>query len=404
MRSATEYTAIEPHGGELVDRRVPEGERAERLSKAGELPKVVLGPRALSDLEMISTGVFSPLTGFMGREDYESVVDTMRLANGLAWSLPITLSASDDEANGIGEGDEVALTNGEGGIVATIAVTDRYSYDKGREASAVYRTEDGNHPGVAALYRQGSTLLGGEVTLLDEAPNPRPFPQYYYEPRELRTIFAEKGWRRVVGFQTRNPVHRAHEYIQKSALETVDGLLLNPLVGETKSDDISAAVRMRSYETILDRYYPKQRTVLAVFPAAMRYAGPREAIFHAICRKNYGCTHFIVGRDHAGVGSYYGTYDAQHIFDEFAPGELGITPLMFEHAFFCLNCGGMATTKTCPHEAEAHVFFSGTKVREMLARGEYPPPEFSRTEVVEVLIEGLRDEEKVIKQPRTYQE
>ncbi|MCA1718084.1 MAG: sulfate adenylyltransferase [Actinobacteria bacterium] len=404
MRSAMEYTAIEPHGGELVDRRVPESERAERLQKAEELPKVALGSHALSDLEMISTGVFSPLTGFMGQEDYESVVETMRLADGLVWSLPITISASDEEANGFGEGDEVALTNGEGNVVATISVTDRYSYDKSREASAVYRTEDENHPGVAALYRQGNTLVGGDVTLLDEAPNPRPFPQYYYEPRELRTIFAEKGWRRVVGFQTRNPVHRAHEHIQKSALETVDGLLLNPLVGETKSDDISAAVRMKSYETILDRYYPKQRTVLAVFPAAMRYAGPREAIFHAICRKNYGCTHFIVGRDHAGVGSYYGTYDAQHIFDEFEPGELEITPLMFEHAFFCLNCGGMATTKTCPHEAEAHVFFSGTKVREMLGRGEYPPPEFSRPEVVEVLIEGLRDEEKVIKQPRTYQE
>ena len=392
MRSIVEYTAIAPHGGTLVDRRVPEEERAERLRKAEELPKVALGPRTLSDLEMISTGVFSPLTGFMGREDYESVVETMHLANGLVWSMPITLSVDNYETNGIKEGDEVALTNGEGRIVATMTVADRYSYDKGREARAVYLTDDVNHPGVAALYRQGNILLGGEVTLLDEKPNPRPFPEYYYEPRELRALFAEKGWRRIVGFQTRNPVHRAHEHIQKSALETVDGLLLNPLVGETKSDDIPAAVRMKSYEVILNRYYPKQRTVLAVFPAAMRYAGPREAIFHAMCRKNYGCTHFIVGRDHAGVGDYYGSYDAQHIFDEFTPEELDITPLFFEHAFFCLNCQGMATTKTCPHEAEAHVFFSGTKVREMLTRGEYPPPEFSRPEVVEILIKGLQAE------------
>jgi sulfate adenylyltransferase len=391
MRSALEYTAIAPHGGELVDRRVPEEERAERLEKAEELPKVALGPRGLSDLEMISTGVFSPLTGFMDREDYESVVETMHLANGLVWSMPITLSASEDEANGIKENDEVALTNGEGRIVATITVSDRYSYDKGREAREVYRTDDGDHPGVAALYRQGDVLLGGEVTLLDEKPNPRPFPGYYYEPEELRALFAEKGWRRVVGFQTRNPVHRAHEYIQKSALETVDGLLLNPLVGETKSDDISAAVRMRSYEVILSRYYPRQRTVLAVFPAAMRYAGPREAIFHAMCRKNYGCTHFIVGRDHAGAGSYYGTYDAQHIFKKFEPAELGIIPLFFEHAFFCKHCQMMGTTKTCPHDPSQHVFFSGTKVREMLAEGEYPPPEFSRPEVVEVLMEGVRE-------------
>jgi sulfate adenylyltransferase len=391
MRATTEYTAIEPHGGELVDRRVPEGERVERLRKAEELRKIPVGSRTLSDLEMISTGVFSPLTGFMDRHDYESVVETMHLSNGLVWSMPIVLSATEDEANGLGEGDEVAITDGEGRIVATVTVTDRYTYDKGREAKAVYQTDDEDHPGVAALYRQGDTLLGGEVTLLDEQPNPRPFPGYYYEPRELRTIFAERGWRRVVGFQTRNPVHRAHEYIQKSALETVDGLLLNPLVGETKSDDISAAVRMRSYEVILDRYYPRQRTVLAVFPAAMRYAGPREAVFHAMCRKNYGCTHFIVGRDHAGVGSYYGTYDAQHIFEEFDPEELGITPLLFEHAFFCRDCQNMASSKTCPHDPSSHVFFSGTRVREMLSEGEYPPPEFSRPEVIEVLMEGMRE-------------
>ncbi len=392
MRAGTEYTAIAPHGGELVDRRAPEDERDERKEQAAELAQVAVGPRTLSDLEMISTGVFSPLTGFMVREDYESVVERMHLADGLAWSLPVTLSAGEEEAGSIGDGDEIALADGAGRVVATMLVEDSYTYDREREAREVYRTTDQDHPGVAALYRQGNVLLGGEVTLLEDEPNQRPFPGYYYEPAELRSLFAQKGWRRVVGFQTRNPVHRAHEYIQKSALETVDGLLLNPLVGETKQDDIPADVRMQSYEVILNRYYPKNRTVLAVFPAAMRYAGPREAIFHAICRKNYGCTHFIVGRDHAGVGSYYGTYDAQHIFEEFEAEELEIVPLFFEHAFFCLNCGGMATTKTCPHDKESHVFFSGTRVREMLSNGEYPPPEFSRPEVVEILIEGLRSE------------
>ncbi|HZF58829.1 MAG TPA: sulfate adenylyltransferase [Rubrobacter sp.] len=396
MNVSTEHTAIAPHGGELVDRMAPEGQRAELLQRAETLNRVVLGPRSLSDLEMISTGVFSPLTGFMVQEDYDNVVETMHLSNGLVWSLPITLSVSEEDAGGISVGEEIALANGTGRVLATMTVEDRYSYDKEREAREVFGTASAEHPGVAAVYRQEAVLLGGEITLLVDDPNPKPFPEYHYTPRQLREVFAEKGWKRVVGFQTRNPVHRSHEYIQKSALEIVDGLLLNPLVGETRSEDIPADVRMRSYETILERYYPKDRTLLAVFPAAMRYGGPREAIFHAVCRKNYGCTHFIVGRDHAGPGKdssgkpFYGDYDAQHIFDEFEDGEIGLTPLFFEHAFFCLQCQGMATTKTCPHGKENHVFISGTKVREMLAKGEYPPPEFSRPEVIEVLIQGQR--------------
>jgi sulfate adenylyltransferase len=396
MNVSTEFTTIEPHGGELVDRLAPEGDREELLRRAGGLTKVVLGPRALSDLEMISTGVFSPLTGFMVSEDYESVVENMRLKNGLVWSLPITLPVSEEEAQDIRVGEEIALADGTGRVLATMIVEDRYSYDKEHEAQQVFGTTNDEHPGVAAVYRQKDVLLGGEVTLLVEDPNPKPFPEYHYTPRELREAFAEKGWKRVVGFQTRNPVHRSHEYIQKSALEITDGLLLNPLVGETRSADIPADVRMRSYEVILEKYYPKDRTMLAVFPAAMRYGGPREAIFHAICRKNYGCTHFIVGRDHAGPGKdsqgnpFYGDYDAQHIFDEFEDDDIGLTPLFFEHAFFCTECGGMGTTKTCPHGSEHHVFISGTKVREMLSKGEYPPPEFSRPEVIEVLMEGQR--------------
>ena len=380
---------IPPHGGRLVDRVVRAEERRERSREAAEIPKVPLGPRALSNLEMISTGVFSPLEGFMGREAYESVVEDMRLPNGLAWSLPVTLTVDEERARDLPEDSKIALVDGTGEPVATMLLRERYRYDREREARLVYRTTDQDHPGVAALYRRGDVLLGGEVDLI-RSPDPGPFPRHYYTPQELRATFREKGWRRVVGFQTRKPIHRALEHIQKSALETVDGLLLNPIVGETRSDDVPADVRMRSYETVLEKYYPGDRTMLAVFPAAMRYAGPREAVFHALCRKNYGCTHFIVGRDHAGVGSFYGTYDAQHIFDEFEPGELGITPLFFEHAFFCRECDGMVSSKTCPHDPSSHVFLSETRLREMLERGEYPPPEFSRPEVAKVLIEGVK--------------
>nr|WP_273846062.1 sulfate adenylyltransferase [Rubrobacter calidifluminis] len=389
MKTEQSHTTIAPHGGVLVDRRLPEEEREEAVERASGLKKVRLGSRELSDVELISTGVVSPLEGFMTREDYEGVVENMHLANGVAWPLPITLPVSREEARDLSEGEEIALADREGRVVASMTVEEVFDHDKEREAKEVYKTTDQKHPGVANLFRQGDVLLGGRITLLVEEPTPRPFPEHYHEPAELREIFASRGWKRVVGFQTRNPIHRSHEYIQKSALETVDGLLLSPLVGETRAEDIPADVRMRSYEVLLERYYPKDRTVLAVYPATMRFAGPREALFHAICRQNYGCTHFIIGRSPADPGNYYGIYDAHHIFEEFEEGEIGITPLLFENAFFCLNCGGMATTKTCPHDDESRVMLSGTKVREMLRRGEYPPPEFSRPEVVEVLVEGM---------------
>jgi sulfate adenylyltransferase len=346
--------------------------------------------RTFSDLALIAIGGFSPLTGFMAEADYQRVVKEMRLANGLPWSVPITLSVSEEVANGLNVGDRVRLDDKSGRFVGVLDLTEKYHYDKLQEALHVYRTNEDKHPGVAVVYAQGPVNLAGSVWMLERDPHPL-FPNYQIDPAVSRQMFIEKGWKTVVGFQTRNPIHRAHEYIQKCALETVDGLFLHPLVGATKSDDIPADVRMRCYEIMLDKYFPRDRVMMAINPAAMRYAGPREAIFHALVRKNYGCTHFIVGRDHAGVGDYYGTYDAQEIFEEFEPGELGITPMKFEHAFYCTRTGTMATSKTSPSTSEERIHLSGTKVREMLRRGELPPPEFSRPEVAAELAKAMHD-------------
>ena len=385
-------TTIAPHGGELVDLLVPEGRRDATRAEADHLPKLVVNARELSDLEMLAVGALSPLTGFVGEDDYVSVLETMHLSNGLAWSIPVTLSLTDDDVKRIGAGSSVALLRLRG------CGPDR---DRRRRRGVQARPPEGGArrvrdrgpraPRRAGAPRRRRLLPRRRRSGCSRLPEHDDFLSYRLTPAQTRAAFAERGWRTVVGFQTRNPIHRAHEYLQKCALEIVDGLLVHPLVGATKGDDVPADVRMRCYEALFEGYYPKDRAMVSVFPAAMRYAGPREAIWHAICRKNYGCTHFIVGRDHAGVGSYYGTYDAQKIFEEFEPGELGILPLMFEHSFWCNACEGMASPKTCPHGEDERVSLSGTKVREMLRAGERPPIEFSRPEVADILIDAMRE-------------
>ena len=386
---STIIDGIAPHGGQLINRIATAVERQEFLDKADQLPRVQLDERATSDLVMIAIGGFSPLKGFMEQADYELVVEDMRLTNGLPWAIPITLSVSEEVAAPLQEGSWVRLDDSQGRFIGILELTQKYRYVKAHEAVNVYRTDDHNHPGVKVVYEQGPINLAGPIWLLQRDPHPL-FPAYQIDPAQSRQCFQEKGWKTIVGFQTRNPIHRAHEYIQICALEIVDGLFLHPLVGATKEDDIPADVRMRCYEIMLEHYFPQDRVILGINPSAMRYAGPREAIFHALIRKNYGCTHFIVGRDHAGVGDYYGTYDAQYIFDEFKPEELGIVPMKFEHAFYCTRTQQMATTKTSPSEPKDRIHLSGTKVRALLREGKLPPPEFSRPEVAAELIRAMK--------------
>ena len=383
-------TMISPHGGKLVDRYISDIHYQNICEYAHTLPRLTLSQRNLADLECIATGVYSPLEGFVSEVEYRNIVERMHLSNGLAWSIPVTLQIPEAESEKYQLDHEIALVHPQGDILAVMVVTSKYKPDQDYEAQKVYLTTDEQHPGVKAMRAEGEVYLGGPIHQIKAIPHNN-FQEYRLTPKVTRAEFAQRQWKTIVAFQTRNPIHRAHEYITKIALEIVDGLFINPLVGMTKSDDIPAEVRMQCYTTLIDKYYPQNRTLLGVFPAAMRYAGPREAIMHAITRQNYGCTHFIVGRDHAGVGDYYGTYDAQHIFEQFNSDELQIQPLKFEHAFYCLRTKTMATAKTSPGTLEERIHLSGTKVRTMLRNGQVPPPEFSRPEIAEILVASMSD-------------
>ncbi len=384
---------IKAHGGRLVN-RIPGGEaRVALLEQVPSLPKLCMNDRELADFQMIAVGAMSPLSGFMCKEDYLSVLDRKRLSKGLPWTIPVVLAVKEGDGEEYREGEKIALTGADGTVYGVMEVNEKYQIDKMTEASTILLATDDAHPGVRYLESITDTYLGGPIDML-ERPSHKRFEDYRLDPKETRVLFKAKEWDTVVAFQTRNPIHRAHEYLQKCALEVVDGILVHPLVGQTQKGDIPADIRMECYKILFKHYYQPTRTALSIFPAAMRYAGPREAVFHALVRKNYGCSHFIVGRDHAGVGSYYGTYDAHHIFREFDRYEIDITPLFFDHSFFCRKCGNMASTKTCPHTSEDHVFLSGTKVREMLAEGKVPPPEFTRPEVAELLMKHYQSEKE----------
>ena len=379
---------VPPHGGRLNFLFVEGEEREEEMERAKVMPRVRLSSRETSDLIMMAIGAFSPLTGFMREDDYTRVVQDMRLADGTLWPIPITLSVTKTEADSFPIGSEIALIDDESDeMMGSMKIEEIFTYNKKAEVKQVYKTEDAAHPGVAKVYDQQDILLSGPVKVFSEGPYPKAFGDYYGRPATTRAIFEEKGWTTIAAFQTRNPIHRSHEYCTKIALEVSDGILIHPLVGKLKAGDIPADIRMKCYEVLLKNYYPEDRVVLKVYPMEMRYGGPREAILHAIFRQNYGCSHLIVGRDHAGVGNYYGPFDAQTIFDDIHDDDLHIKPLKIDWTFWCFKCDGMASMKTCPHSKEDRVLISGTKLRDMLANGQMPPKEFSRPEVVQILMD-----------------
>jgi len=381
--------SLKPHGGRLINRFIPEEEKEKYLVQAENLKTKVLDSRMLSDFEMISTGALSPLEGFVTEKEYHSILNNRTLTNGILWSIPITLPIDEKEREEFSKEEKIALSDENGKVLGILNIEDVFKMDKEKEVKNVYRTDDIKHPGVKVLYNYGDYSIGGKLDAIQRKTDYE-FMEYRLEPAQTRKLFEDKGWKTIVAFQTRNPIHRAHEYIQKCALEIVDGLLIHPLMGETKKDDIPAEVRWECYLKLIKGYYPEERVALSIFPSAMRYAGPMEAIYHAIVRKNYGCTHIIIGRDHAGVGKYYGTYEAQEVLKEYNKEDLDITPLFFEHAFYCKKCDGMASFKICPHSAEQRIILSGTKVREMLRRGEMPPKEFTRPEIAQILLNSMK--------------
>jgi sulfate adenylyltransferase len=366
-----------PHGGKLVSRL---GKK--ELIDTEELPQLEINTNLAEDVQNIANGVFSPLEGFLNNNDLENVVNEKRLEDDTPWTIPILLDFDKEELKDIKEGDSVLLTTDENGIVSVLDIDEIYTFDKDKVSQAVYGTKDTNHPGVANIYNMKQVLLGGKITLLDSKT--RKFDEYNLSPKETRILFKEKGWKEVVAFQTRNPPHIGHEYVQKTALTFVDGIFINPIIGKKKSGDFRDEVILSSYETLIKHYYLKERAVMSILRTSMKYAGPREAIHHAIMRKNYGCTHFIVGRDHAGVGNYYGPYDAHDIFSEFP--DLGIIPVFFRSFSRCTKCGSVVNDKICPHDQKYHINFSGKKIRELLRNGEIPSEDMMRKEVAEAIL------------------